>query len=536
MNSGYILIIAEATICMVIINLVAYAVSRRGLVTKILITTSPTVATSFILGMMFANLGFNKTTGLAFFIISLIVGIGFVWAVFTWVINPINKVTQVSDRIAQGDLVQQIDQKNRDEVGHMLNSIQSMIAYLQNMAKIAAKIAEGDLMSQVDPRSKDDHLANTFNQMIQNLRLLTSQIKDGADGLANTSLKLANVADEAGAATSEVIDTIQQVALGLQQQTESVQSTAKSISQLSQAIQSITQGAHQQEAALLQSSNITAQISAAMDQVSANVQLSAASATQAAKTAIEGATTINKTIADMDQIKLNFGISTKKVQQMSHLNQKVSHIVGIINDIAAETNLLALNASIEAARAGGQGKGFKVVAAEVQKLAKRTAVEAKEINSLLQSIQKAVVETHHAMQEGAVIVDNGAKHANTARYALADILKSAETVNKQVSNIAATVEQINNASNEIAGSMGSLSTVVKQNSIAVEEMMGSSQIVSKAMKQIAFTSEKNNDAVVKMNLASRALDTQAREVTELAQALSRFAKDQQLLVTQFKLN
>lgn len=535
MSSDYLLIAIEASIAMLLINAAAFYVSRRGLVTKVLLITSPIVATSFGLGILFADSGVTTSSSIIFFAVSVTAGFLFTWAVYRWLVRPINLVATVSTRIAEGDLAQQVQIGSKDEVGHMVRSIQEMIGYLQQMAETAERIADGDLRIEAAPRSERDMLGHSFSKMIATLKQLTSQLDQGTLGLAAASSQLSSVANESSSAVSQVAATIQQISEGAQLQSESVRRTAVSTEEMSRAIDGIAAGAQRQSSAISRTSSITTQIADALAHVSERVKSSSKIALAAGESAQEGVQTVAETIQGMERIKDAFGQLVQQIQQMGQQSQQIGTIVSTINDIAAETNVLALNAAIEAARAGQHGKGFTVVAGEVQKLAKRTSVEAKSIANLLESMQMTVGRAEKVMSDGAVIVDEGTSHAGEAREALADILSSTETVSRHFQDVAATIQQLSASSTDLTQAMSTVASVVNENTVAVSQMNISSDDVTESIKRIATVSEENSSAVLQVNSAAIQMNSQVHDVTNLVASLSDMAQQQRALISQFKL-
>jgi len=237
----------------------------------------------------------------------------------------------------------------------------------------------------------------------------------------------------------------------------------------------------------------------------------------------------------MQSIKSRVGLSAEKVQEMGKRSVQIGDIVETIDDIASQTNLLALNAAIEAARAGEHGKGFAVVADEVRKLAERSSTATKEIGTLIKGIQQIVKEAVSAMDEGAKEVEKGVARAGQSDMALTSILKAVETVNQQVEEIAQAALHISSSSNELVSSMDSVSAVVEENTAATEEMSASSTEVTQAVEAIASVSEENSAAIEEVSASTEEMSAQVQEVTTSAQALSETASRLQQVVAQFKV-
>ncbi|HRV90541.1 MAG TPA: bacteriohemerythrin [Anaerolineae bacterium] len=450
--------------------------------------------------------------------------------------RPMSNMAAAALGFSEGNIYQKLNYEGKDEIGQLADAFRQMIIYLQQMAKAADRLAQGDLTVEVTPRSDQDALGQAFHQMITNLRHLVGQVTDNATNVATASNQLAAVADQASLATAQITATTQQVASGTTQQAKAATTTAASIEQMTRAIDGIAQGAQEQAAAVNRSSNITTQISSAIQQVTTNAQVSAQSATDAAQVAREGAIAVEANLKGMESIKAKVGLSAQKVQEMGQHSHQIGAIVETIDNIASQTNLLALNAAIEAARAGEHGKGFAVVADEVRKLAEKSTQATKEIATLINGIQLTVAEAMQAMHEGAEEVEIGVTRSNESGAALNSILQAVETVNQQVEGIATAAQQMNASSDELVSAMVSVSTVVEENSAVTEEMAAGSNEFSQAIGNIANVSYQNSAAVEEMNAATKKVSDQVEEVTGTAQALNEMAVQLQAVVAQFKLD
>jgi methyl-accepting chemotaxis protein len=288
---------------------------------------------------------------------------------------------------------------------------------------------EGDLTKRLTYDGKDElgAICGSFNLFIEKLRSMINHIAD-------TSTQVSSAAVQLNA-------TAEQIATGA----EEVAAQAGTVATAGE------------------------EMSATSGDIAQNCQMAAEGAQRASQSAQNGAEVVEKTVQVMGQIAAKVQESAKTVESLGARSDQIGAIIGTIEDIADQTNLLALNAAIEAARAGEQGRGFAVVADEVRALAERTTRATREIGEMIKAIQNETKGAVIAMEQGVHQVEAGTIEAEKSGQALQDILQQVNDVAMQINQVATAAEEQTATTSEISSNMMQITDVVQQTSHGAHE-------------------------------------------------------------------
>jgi methyl-accepting chemotaxis protein len=268
----------------------------------------------------------------------------------------------------------------------------------------------------------------------------------------------------------------------LRQIIQSIASTATHVASASEEISaSATLQAQSSETQKDQTTQVATsmqEMSSTVTQVSDNCNKAAHAARQAAETARQGGSIVDDTLTKMQLIADSVAATAKTVEGLGKSSDQIGHIIAVIDDIADQTNLLALNAAIEAARAGEQGRGFAVVADEVRKLAERTSAATKEIAQMVKSIQDETAAAVTAMEAGTKQAEGGVSSTAKAGDSLKAIIQMSEQVGGMITEIATAATEQSATSEQINNNIEQISKLVKESALGAQQSATACQDLS----------------------------------------------------------
>jgi methyl-accepting chemotaxis protein len=352
------------------------------------------------------------------------------------------------------------------------------------------------------------------------------------DGLASSSQRLslssqelATNADTMNQATTIISTAINDIASGAVEQSDNAIEAAKLTQTISGAMSQVAVSAQNQVEKINEMAAGIAQLGSSIGDVSGNAREVASVVAEASNIAEKGKSAVDETISGMQRIKSTVLDSAYKIETLGEKSKQIGEIIEVIDDIAEQTNLLALNAAIEAARAGEHGKGFAVVADEVRKLAERSARAAGEIADLIKSIQDETMDAVETMGKGTSEVETGSKLAENAGSAIDDMMVSIRQVIAQIVQVENNIEQMSLASQLVSSSVDHIAAMSQETSATTEEVAASAAQVVNAVDSIAAASEQSASSAERMSSSTQEQTASIQEVAAKVQMLSGMSEE-----------
>lgn len=335
---------------------------------------------------------------------------------------------------------------------------------LQHVSVAVQEVAAGNLsIGELEVQSSDEvgKVAVGLNSMVKSLRVLISHVNNSAEQLAASSEELTASAEQTAIAAGQVAVSVSEVASGTERQLTAVHNGSDEIEHMLKGLQ----------------------------HVAANSNTVAARSDKAADAATTGSIAIKEAIAQITTVENTVTNSALVVEKLGEQSKEIDQIVSTISGIASQTNLLALNAAIEAARAGEQGRGFAVVADEVRKLAEQSQEAAKQIAKLIRAIQSETESAVTAMKNGKQEVRTGVNMVNNAGQVFDSILDLVKTSSNQVREISAEIDLVSQGSQSIVRAMDEIAAVSKESASETQTVSAATEEQSASMEEIASSSQ-----------------------------------------------
>ncbi|HEX9021836.1 MAG TPA: methyl-accepting chemotaxis protein [Nitrospirota bacterium] len=414
-------------------------------------------------------------------IVALVIVSAFTMVMSAVTIAPVKDLMRVAEALGRGDLTKKANVTTGDELGQLGETLNRTIDRLagliqtesdrdkmqhqvMDLLSVVSSAAEGDLTVKAEVTADAlGSVADAFNLMINGLTMLVTHTSD--------------VATEIQRSTTDILYSAERMRAGAEQQAAQIREASEAVNAMSHTTQRMAE----------------------------NAEAATQTSVKATQAAVKGGASVAETIKGMQRIRATVQSTGKKIKGLGERSLEIGAIIEVINEIATQTNLLALNAAIEAARAGEQGRGFAVVADEVRKLAERAARATKDITGLIKGIQVETSEAVTVMEEGTLEVEEGTKLADQAGAALREI----EQIVKQTASLMADITRA--AAGQVKSTVSVVQAMDSISHVTQETTQGVQDTVA-TIGGLAELTKRLNDAIGRFKLGKEQSASAAPEI------------------------
>ena len=356
--------------------------------------------------------------------IVLIIGGGVFFILKMNVTVPVSGIVRAASEIAEGKLDTRLDVNRNDEIGVLQSSLLKMVDRLRQ------KISEAD--EKTSQAEEESRRAQVATEEAENARQQSERAK--SEGMQQAAVELEEIVNQVIASSSDLDEKIRRSHSGADTQKERATESATAMEEMNSSVMEVARNAAQ----------------------TANM------ADEAKMEGSKGGEVITQVVQSIKQLNSETDLLQKELNNLGVQADSINMVMGVINDIADQTNLLALNAAIEAARAGEAGRGFAVVADEVRKLAEKTMDATQEVGGAIKTIQAGTSKSIDRMRDTSKVVDNSTELVDQAGAVISKIMQMIEETSDRVRAIAAASEEQSAASEQITGSMTEVNSIANE--------------------------------------------------------------------------
>ncbi len=453
--------------------------------------------------------------------------------VATGIIRPLREVVATLREISAGggDLSRELVVRTSDEVGELSECFNAFLARQREMVGRIRSVTEdlGEANEQI--RSSSHEVmegAVRQSQALEESSKAIEGIDEAAGGIAESTGNLVSSAEESSSATLELGATIEEIATQMEKLFSTVDEVSSSINEMSVASQEVAENV----GILSSSTEVTVssmlEMDASIKEIEENAVQTSKLASEAAEDARLGMQTVDETIRGIESIRQTVDRASDAIMDLGDQSSAIGKILTVIDEVADQTSLLALNAAIIAAQAGDHGKGFAVVAVEIRELAERTAISTREIGTIIANLQEGTQEAVVAMKAGSEQVHQEVNRSKASSVALDKIRSSTLKAMDQVNGIVRATEEQSRGSRQVTDSMNQVAAMLQQIASAInQQTSGARQLAegAESMRDIAAhgkqsTSEQAkgsrqiNESMEQIRSMISLIDDSTRELTK----------------------
>lgn len=466
------------------------------------------------------------------------------------IVRPLQEVVENLRQIAEGggDLTRELAVRSKDEVGLLAQSFNSFVHRQRDMVSRIRTVTE-DLSRANEKIKVSSHEvmegAVRQSQALEESSKAIEGIDGAAGGISESTGHLVSAAEESSSAMLELGATIEEIAGQMEKLFATVDETSSSINEMSVASQQVSENVN----ILSSSTEVTVssmlEMDASIKEIEENAALTSQLSNEAAEDAQQGKKTVEETILGIESIRDTVDQASQAIMELGSQSSAIGKILTVIDDVADQTSLLALNAAIIAAQAGEHGKGFAVVADEIRELAERTAVSTREIATIIGNLQDGTQEAVLAMNRGNERVHEEVRRSQQAGTALEKIRTSTLKAMEQVNGIVRSTQEQSRGSRQVTDSMNQVAAMLEQIASAVnQQSAGNRQLAESAEamrdiaahgkqstgeqarggRQISQSMEQIRSMIARIDDATKELTQRSRQVVDAVNSIHKIAE------------
>jgi methyl-accepting chemotaxis protein len=467
--------------------------------------------------------------------IAIAVVLGLLWIILRPLSTLASALARNAEALAQGRVDDVTARPGEDELGRVAASFADIVTYQRAVADVAEAIADGDLSRNHAPASDADRLGKSIARMTETLREVVVALQESSSELEEHAHALDVAASRSAEIVSGVGVSVRGLASGSTDLSTAAETSNVIVRQFESAIEGIARGAVDQALQVRAALSDAQHMATDVERVAA-ITSGLATDGQGTRTMAQGgAKAVTETIDDIQEIQRRVAAAAAKIRELGELSAQIGVVVETIDTLTDQTNLLALNAAIEAARAGEHGRGFAVVADEVRKLAESSSQQTREIGGMIVEVQRRTREAVAAVEAGAATADRGSARVGAASTALDEIIAAVDRTVERVGDIAEAMREMAEGARNVGTSMDSINAVVEQNSLATEEMAKQTGELAHAIGAIAATADENARNTSAVSSSTAQMEDDVTRVRSEARTLDATATRLRTLVARFRL-